>query len=155
MTITAESDSPSAGWFCICIRMADEAYSSRGIVPDSFFVRQKSAFVCSRVSSFYAVIIEMTFHAGRVSALYVVARFTGLDISFSEFRMQSSARIDAKCRKSWLKMAFWHESGLQISAVLVTGAAEFHGVMTGFTFKTSLVRIETVCILIIQSMDIR
>lgn len=111
--------------------------------------------MCSRVSSFYAVIIEMTFHAGRVSALNVMARFTRLDISFCEFRMQASAGIDAKGRKSWLKVALWYKSGLQISAVLVTRATEFHGVMTGFTFKTSLVRIEAVCILIIQSMDIR
>ena len=154
MAISAESDSAHSVRFCIRVRMAYITYRTLCIVPDTFFIRKESRFVCLGMSSFYAVIIKMAFNTYRVAALDAVTGFTGFDICPCKCCVQTASGVNSVCSKSCLLVALWHKSRLKVTVIYMTGRAELHWVVAGFAFKASLVRIEPVCVLIIKSMHV-
>jgi hypothetical protein len=141
VTVTAESYTGNTGWSCVCVNMAREANRSLSVVPVAFFISHESCFVSFWIGAFYSIVIYVTFYTGRIATLDAVTAFAGFYVFPAEFCMETAPCINPVCYKFRLKVTAGCESSLQVSSVLMTRGAELYWVVTAFTLKAFLTRI--------------
>ena len=73
MAIPAKTHAFDAAGSCVRICVTGITYSTQCIMPIALFVMHKTRFMCLRVSTFHAVIIEVAFNTCRVRTLNIMA----------------------------------------------------------------------------------
>jgi hypothetical protein len=135
VTISAESDSGFPAWFCIGIRMTDEAICIHILMPFAVDRSHKTEIMGLRICSLEPVEVDMAGNAIGIGSLRIVAGHTTLYVSFRQRGVRSAAAADADRGKSGRFMACRYNAAKRYAAVQMTIAAEFLIAMAGLAIR--------------------